>query len=112
MGKRASDFFQGTLDMLILSACSAEPRHGYGIMRWIRRVSEDGLQLEEGALYPALHRLEARGWLRSSWGRSDRGRQARFYELTPEGGHQLAVERKTWRGYVEVVARVLAAAEG
>jgi PadR family transcriptional regulator, regulatory protein PadR len=109
MGKRESDLFQGTLDMLTLKALIWEPRHGYEVMRWIRQVSGGHLQVEEGALYPSLHRIEARGWVESSWGLSENGRQAKFYQLTAAGRRQLDVETTTWRHYVDAVGKVLAA---
>jgi len=109
--RRNTDLFQGTLDMLILSALArGEPLHGYGVMRWIRQVSDEGLAIEEGALYPALHRIEARGWVESAWGLTDTRREAKFYSLTAAGRRQLSLETRTWRRYVEAVAKVLEAA--
>lgn len=108
--KRENELFQGTLAMLVLTALAkGEAVHGYGIMRWIRQVSDDGLGLEEGALYPALHRIEARGWVEAAWGLTDTNRQAKFYRLTAEGRRQLEVETRTWRRYVEAVGKVLEA---
>lgn len=104
------DLLQGTLDMLILKALVWGPQHGYAVMRWIRRTSEEALRLEEGALYPALHRLEARGWVESAWGLSENNRQARFYTLTADGEHQLEVEARAWDRYVAAVSKVMAAA--
>lgn len=102
------DLVQGTLDMLILRTLAGEPMHGYQIVRAIRRLSDEVLQVEEGALYPALHRLADRGWVSSEWGRSENNRRAKFYELTPEGRKALAREARTWDRYSEAVARVLA----
>lgn len=104
-----NDLLQGTLDLLVLRALTSGPLHGYGVMRWIREVSDDGFDIKEGALYPALHRMEARGWLESEWGISDGNRQARFYRLTAAGRHELEVETASWRRYVHAVAKVLEA---
>src|ERR687883_925916 len=88
----ASDLFVGTLDILVLKAVSWGPRHGYAIGRWIRETTEDVLTVQEGALYPALHRLERRGLLAEEWRRSETGRQAKYYELTAAGREQLRAE--------------------
>jgi transcriptional regulator len=109
MGKRERELFQGTLDMMILKALIWGSRHGYEIMRWIRQVTAGDLQVEEGALYPALHRLDARGWVTSDWGVSDSGRQARYYALTAAGRQELDLEASTWRRYVTAVAKVMEA---
>jgi transcriptional regulator len=106
------DILQGTLDLLILRTVAGEPRHGYQIARAIKDSSAEVLQVEEGALYPALHRLEARGWLQSSWGRSEANRRAKFYGLTEEGRTALATERQSWAQYVEAMERVMAEAPG
>ena len=98
---------QGTLDMLILKALLWGPRHGYAIMRWIRQSSHDELGLEEGALYPALHRMELRGWIEASWGVSENKRQAKYYELTSKGRERYEHETAAWSRYVRAVARVL-----
>ncbi len=110
VAKDSLDLLQGTLDMLVLKALSREQRHGYAIMRWIRQVSGDEFQIEEGALYPALHRMEGRGWIEAEWGRSENNRQAKFYRLTPKGQHQRDVQENTWGRYVRAVGRVLEAA--
>jgi PadR family transcriptional regulator, regulatory protein PadR len=107
MPKRTSELFQGTLDMLLLKALLWGPRHGYEVMSWIREVSEDGLKIEEGALYPALHRLAARGFVEAQWGVSDAGRQAKFYRLTGAGRAELEDATAVWLHYVASVARVL-----
>lgn len=112
MPAQRNDLLQGTLDLLVLHALAGEARHGYGVMRWIREVSDDGFEIKEGALYPALHRLEARGWLESEWGVSKGNRQARFYRLTAAGRHQLEVETASWRRYVGAVAKVVEAGLG
>lgn len=106
---RKTDLVQGTLDMLVLRALAAGPRHGYAVMRWIRQVSDDGLDIKEGALYPSLHRIESRGWVEAEWGLSDGNRQAKYYTLTAEGHRQLEVETAHWRRYVSAVAKVLEA---
>ena len=102
------NLLKGTLDALILKALSTGELHGYGIVDWIRQVTEDVLQIEDGALYTALHRMEDRGWLRSEWGTSDRGRRAKFYALTREGRGRLDAEERDWHRYAEAVGRVFA----
>jgi transcriptional regulator len=87
---------QGTLDMLILQILSLEPAHGYGIAQRLQQVSRDTVRVNQGSLYPALHRLEQKGWLQSEWRQSDAGREAKFYSLTRAGGKQLAVEKQSW----------------
>lgn len=110
MAKRPNDLLQGTLDLLVLKALAREAMHGYSVMRWLRQTSEDGLKIEEGALYPALHRIEAKGWVEAEWGLSESNRQAKFYALTREGRRQLELETKSWKSYVEAVGKILAAA--
>jgi PadR family transcriptional regulator PadR len=87
---------QGTLDMLILKIVSLEPAHGYGIAQRVQQVSRDAVQLNQGSLYPALHRLEQKRWLTSEWRPSETGREAKFYSLTRAGEQQLALEKETW----------------
>jgi PadR family transcriptional regulator PadR len=87
---------QGTLDMLILRILSLQPRHGYGIAQRLQQVSRDTVQVNQGSLYPALHRLEEKGWLRAEWRESETGREAKFYTLTPSGRKQLEVEKESW----------------
>lgn len=101
------ELLPGTLDMLILKTLSRGERHGYAIAESIERRSEDVLRVEEGALYPALHRLEVRGLLASAWGASDNNRRAKFYRLTPEGRRQLAREASHWARMIAGVARVM-----
>jgi transcriptional regulator len=103
-----SDLYTGTLDLLILKAVSWGPRHGYAIGRWIRETTSDVLVVQEGALYPALHRLERKGWLAEEWRQSETGRQAKYYSLTPLGRTQLRAERKRWEQFSGAVARALA----
>lgn len=105
-----SDLFTGTLDLLILKALTWGPRHGYAIGRWIRETTADVLVVQEGALYPALHRLERKGWLEESWGESETGRQAKYYTLTPRGRAHLRAERRRWEAFSGAVARALALA--
>lgn len=100
---------KGTLDVLILRTLSGAPLHGYAVSRFIRAASEEALKLEEGALYPALRRLEKKGWLEGTWQTTDTGREARFYRLTPAGERQLEVEMRLWRRYVATMERVLSA---
>jgi PadR family transcriptional regulator len=98
---------QGTLDLLILRTLVFGPEHGQGIARAIQQTSEDVLLVEHGALYPALQRLEAKGWIVAEWGTSDNNRRARYYELTPAGRKHLAREAGRWRKIAEAIARVL-----
>jgi PadR family transcriptional regulator PadR len=91
-----TDLLQGTLDLLILKVVALGPIHGYGISQRIRQISEDVLQVQQGSLYPALHRLEKRGWIEADWGESENGRQAKFYRLSPKGKKQLTEEQETW----------------
>lgn len=105
-----SDLYTGTLDLLILKAVSWGPSHGYAIARWIRETTSDVLVVQEGALYPALHRLERKGLLSEEWRESETGRQAKYYTLTPQGRTQLRAERKRWEQYSRAVARALATA--
>jgi PadR family transcriptional regulator, regulatory protein PadR len=105
--KERSDLLQGTLDMLILKTVALGPVHGYGISLRIRQVSRDVLQVQQGSLYPALHRLEKRGWLLAEWGESDNGREAKFYRLSAKGKKQLSEEEATWRRLSEAIGLVL-----
>jgi PadR family transcriptional regulator len=102
-----SDLFTGTLDILILRTLSAAPSHGYAIGRAIREASEGALSVEEGALYPALHRLEGKGLLEAEWGRTDTGRRAKFYQVTCRGAKHLADEAARWHEFSGAVAAVL-----
>jgi PadR family transcriptional regulator len=101
------DLLRGTLDLLLLKTLSWGPMHGLGVVRWIERVTHQRLQIEEGALYPALHRLEERGWLEAEWGYTDSGRRAKYYRLTAPGRRQLATEMSRWSRYSEAVRLVL-----
>ena len=102
-----TELLQGTLDMLILKIVALGSIHGYGISQRIQQISKDVLQVQQGSLYPALHRLEKRGWLASEWGESESGRQAKFYKLSPIGRKQLAAEEATWNRLSEAVALVM-----
>src|SRR5688572_6003859 len=105
-----SDLFTGTLDLLILKALSWGPSHGYATGRWIRETTGDVLVVQEGALYPALHRLERKALLSEDWRESETGRQAKYYSLTPRGRAYLRTERKRWEQFSGAVARALALA--
>lgn len=108
MAPQRNDILQGTLVLLILRTLASQKRlHGYAITSHIQRVSSDLLRVEEGSLYPALHRMEQAGWLRSEWGTTEKKREARFYSLTPQGRKQLAHEEETWARLTQGVARVL-----
>ena len=96
MSANNSDVLQGTLDLLVLKALSLEPMHGWGISQRIQQISRDVLQINQGSLYPALHRLEQKKWLKAEWKPSETGRDAKFYALTPSGRKQLAVEKGSW----------------
>jgi PadR family transcriptional regulator PadR len=100
---------QGTLDLLVLKALSRGSMHGYDILEWLRRATEDHLRLEDAALYPALHRMEARQLISAEWGISTNNRRARFYRLTPDGRKALRAEAASWRQYAALVAKVLSA---
>jgi PadR family transcriptional regulator, regulatory protein PadR len=101
------ELLQGTLDLLILRTLRAGPTHGHAIAKHIQRTSEDLLQVETGSLYPALHRLEAKGWIGASWELSDKGKRARFYRLTPLGRRQLAAERSKWETFTRAMGLIL-----
>ena len=101
------ELLQGTLDLLILRTLLAGPAHGHAIAKHIRRTSEDLLQVETGSLYPALHRLEAKGWIAAIWDLSDKGKRARFYRLTPLGRKQLASEQSKWQAFSRAMGLIL-----
>ncbi len=107
MAKQKTDLLQGTLDMLILKALSAGAMHGYGVGQRIEQLAEAMLKVEEGSLYPALYRLEERGWIKSEWGKSENNRRARFYSLTAAGRRRLGVEEENWRRLVLAVGKVM-----
>jgi transcriptional regulator len=101
------DLLRGTLDVLILKTLSWGPRHGYAIARWVHDVSDDVLRVEEGALYPALHRLEKRGWIEAEWGLSETRRRVKLYRLTEAGRDRLAVETAQWSRFADAIGRIL-----
>ena len=103
----STDLLQGTLDMLILKAIAAEPQHGWAIAQRIQQVSQNVLQVGQGSLYPALHRLEYKGWIRATWGASENNRKARFYRLTPEGRKQLNREAEEFGRMVRAIQLVM-----
>lgn len=102
---------QGTLDLLILQILAPMPAHGYGIAQRLQQVSRDAIQVNQGSLYPALHRLEQRGWLKSEWRQSETGREAKFYSLTRAGSRQLAVEKASWDRLTAAVRLIFQEAE-
>ncbi len=107
-----NDVLQGSLGLLVLKALDHGPMHGWDITLHIQKISRDVLRVEEGSLYPALHRMEQAGWISSSWGMSQNNRKARFYELTAAGRKQLAADSENWRAVTKAVARVLAFSGG
>jgi PadR family transcriptional regulator, regulatory protein PadR len=111
MNSTKSDLLQGTLDMLVLKVVALEPIHGYGIAQRIRQISKDVLQVQQGSLYPALHRLEKRGWLTSEWREAETGREAKFYSLTKLGRKQLDAEAANWDRLSAAVGQILRASE-
>jgi PadR family transcriptional regulator, regulatory protein PadR len=106
-----SDVLQGTLDMLILKVVALGSNHGYAIAQRIRQISNEALHIQQGSLYPALHRLENRKWLRAEWNESETGRQAKFYSLTAEGRKQLKAEEASWERLSAAIALIMQAAE-
>jgi PadR family transcriptional regulator PadR len=107
MAKQPLPLLQGTLDALILKTLSRGPRHGYAIARWLEEATEDALQIEEGSLYPALYRMERRGWIEAEWGISELNRKAKFYRLTAAGRSQLEAETEQWESFTAAVSKVL-----
>jgi PadR family transcriptional regulator PadR len=108
MRKHGNDRLQGTLDLLVLKTLASRgPMHGYAITLHVEQVSEDALRLEEGSLYPALHRMTQSGWLRAEWGASEHNRRARYYAITAAGRRQLADEEKNWAQLADAVGKVL-----
>jgi PadR family transcriptional regulator len=105
--KQKSDLLQGTLDLLILKTLQPGATHGWDIAQRIRQVSREVLQVNQGSLYPALHRLEAQGWIASQWGVSDNNRRAKFYKLTPVGRRQLAAEAESWERFSHAISLIL-----
>jgi len=110
MGENAIDLPQGTLDLLILRTLALGPEHGWAISERIHQVSSKVLQIHQGSLYPALHRLERRGWIKATWGTSENNRRAKFYELTRAGRKQLETEKTEWKKLTAAIAQVLGTA--
>jgi PadR family transcriptional regulator PadR len=106
-GKKRLDLLQGTLDLLILQAVVGRTRHGYEIARWIEATTKAALTVEEGSLYPALHRMVQRGWLTATWGVSENNRRAKFYALTPTGTSQLQIEKRKWSSFAEAMSLIV-----
>ncbi len=104
-----SDIYTGSLDLLILKSLTWGPRHGYAVGQWIRSSTREGLTVQEGALYPALHRLERKGFVEEEWGITDTNREAKFYKLTAEGRRQLRGEVARWKAHVELMSAALSA---
>jgi PadR family transcriptional regulator PadR len=111
MAPDKSDLLQGTLDMLILKIVALGPVHGYGISLRIRQISKEVLQVQQGSLYPALHRLEKRGWLTAEWGQSENGREAKFYKLSAKGRKQLQAEESNWERLAQAVTQIMQTAQ-
>ena len=107
MGNERIDLPQGTLDLLILKTLALEPQHGWAISERIQQISSDMLRIQQGSLYPALHRLERRGWIKAKWGASENNRRAKYYELSRSGRKQLEVEETAWRKLTAAVGQVL-----
>jgi PadR family transcriptional regulator len=107
MGNQPIDMPQGTLDLLILKTVALEPQHGWAISERIQQISSDVLRVKQGSLYPALHRLERRGWIKAKWGASENNRRAKFYELTRSGRRQLESEEDAWRKLAAAVGEIL-----
>ena len=112
MAESDLELIRGTFDLLILKTLAWGPMHGLGVLRWIETVTEQRLLIEEGALYPALHRLEQRGWVSAEWGYSESNRKAKYYRLTARGRRQLATELSRWARYTEAVGMVITANGG
>ena len=107
MNKRNPDLLRGAVEVLILKALSRGPNHGFGIARWLEKITDDELSIEEGSLYPALHRMERRGWLDSDWGTTEHNRQAKYYRLTSRGRAHLRAETSGWASFAAAVSKVL-----
>ncbi len=109
MSRRQMNLLQGTLDVLVLKALAHNPRHGYAVAEWVRSTTDGTLQVEDGALYTSLHRMEKRGWIESDWGLSKNNRKAKYYRLTRDGRRQLKSRSAAWTRYAEVVFKILRA---
>jgi transcriptional regulator len=111
MAGRSIDVVQGTLDLLVLKALSRQSMHGHAMLGWLREVTDDELQLDGAALYPALHRLEERGLIDAEWGVTENNRRAKYYRLTTRGRTAMRAQTETWQQYVQLVARIMRAAD-
>jgi len=109
MTRAPIDLLQGTLDLIVLKALSWGPMHGFGLARWIQLTTEDALQVEEGSLYPALYRMENRGWIKARWALTENGRRAKYYTLTVLGRRQLVTETKSWDALSDAIAKIMTA---
>jgi transcriptional regulator len=109
MPQNSIDLLQGTLDLIVLKSLSWGPMHGFGLSRWIQRTTEDLLKVEEGSLYPALYRMENRGWIKAQWALTENGRRAKYYRLTANGRRQLAAETKSWADLTGAIGKIMAA---
>jgi len=109
MAPASVDLLQGTLDLIVLKALSWGAMHGFGLARWIQRTTDDVLQVEEGSLYPALYRMENRGWIRAQWALTENGRRAKYYKLTAAGKRQLEAESRSWDAVSGAIAKIMAA---
>jgi PadR family transcriptional regulator PadR len=109
MARSSVDLLQGTLDLIVLKTLSWGPMHGFGIARWIQHTTEDVLQVEEGSLYPALYRMENRGWIRAQWALTENGRRAKYYRLTAVGRRQLVAESESWEQMSAAMAKIMSA---
>ena len=109
MTRAPVDLLQGTLDLIVLKALSWGPMHGFGLARWIQHTTEDVLQVEEGSLYPALYRMENRGWIKAQWALTENGRRAKYYKLTAAGQRQLVTESRSWDEVAGAMAKIMSA---
>ncbi len=112
MTRRQLNLLQGTLDVLVLKALAHEARHGYGVAEWVRQTTDGTLEIEDGALYTSLHRMEKRGWIAAEWGVSANNRRAKYYDLTDSGRAELAKASGDWARYADAVFKVLGSEEG
>lgn len=109
MQRNAVDLLQGSLDVIVLKTLSWQPMHGFGIARWIQRVTDDVLQVEEGSLYPSLYRMENKGWVKAEWRTTENNRQAKYYRLTAAGRKKLAQSATTWQSFAEAMSKIMTA---
>ena len=107
MARPDADMLHGTLDVVLLKTLTWGPMHGYGIIRWLQQLTDDVLDIDDGSLYPALHRMESKGWIDSEWGLSDNNRRGKYYSLTADGRRQLKAQSESWLTIVRSVGRVL-----